>query len=208
MGIPPEMLPRIFEMFMQVDRSLERNSGGLGIGLTLVQRLVELHGGHVEAASDGLGRGAEFRVRLPRAPSPTASDGKDGQSMMEKTNGRRILVADDNVDAADSLAIMLKVAGHLVHTVYDGLAATRAVRDFAPDAVLLDIGMPKLNGYQAAKEIRERYPDRGLLLVAITGWGQDEDRRRSREAGFDHHLVKPVDPRALAELLAVQAPAA
>jgi PAS domain S-box-containing protein len=208
MGIPSEMLPRIFEMFMQVDRSLERTSGGLGIGLTLVQRLVELHSGRVEAISDGLGRGAEFVVRLPRAPSPTAIEGNhDAQSIMKKTHARRILVADDNVDAADSLAIMLKVAGHLVHTVYDGLAATRAVRDFAPDTVLLDIGMPKLNGYQAAQEIRRRYPDRGLLLVAITGWGQDEDRRRSRDAGFDHHLVKPVDPRALAELLAVGEPA-
>jgi PAS domain S-box-containing protein len=202
MGIPPEMLPTIFEMFTQVDRSLERSSGGLGIGLTLAQRLVELHGGRLEASSEGVGHGAEFRVRLPRAEDLAEEQSTEWPPAEQDVSACRIVVADDNVDAADSLAIMLRLAGHQVHTVYDGLSAVRAVAEFDADAALLDIGMPKLNGYQAAREIRRRYPERQCLLVAITGWGQDEDRRLSREAGFDHHLVKPVDPLVLSRLLA------
>jgi PAS domain S-box-containing protein len=203
-GITREMLPRVFEMFLQVDRSLERSQGGLGIGLNLVQRLVKLHGGSVTADSAGPGRGSEFVVRLPLAgkaagerPAGSAGDG----SPDEKAPTSRILVVDDNRDAADSLAMLLRMQGHEVHTAYDGLEAVGAATVLQPDVILLDIGLPKLNGHEAARRIRqERGP--GVMLIALTGWGQEEDRRRSEEAGFDHHLTKPVELDALRQLLA------
>ncbi|HKO68759.1 MAG TPA: PAS domain S-box protein [Burkholderiaceae bacterium] len=200
-GIPPEMLSHVFGLFNQVGRSIEWQTGGLGIGLTLVQRLVEMHGGKVEAHSDGLDKGSEFIVRLPAFLHAHESPGTVGDKSAEAVTGLRILVVDDNVDAADTLSEMLRAAGHGVRTEYDGAAAVDAARSHRPDVVLLDIGLPKLNGYDAARQIRSHDPHSPALLVAVTGWGQDDDRRRSKEAGFHHHLVKPVDPIALERIL-------
>ena len=203
-GIPPDMLPKVFDLFTQVDRSLDKSQGGLGIGLTLVKRLVEMHDGSVEARSEGEGQGSEFVVRLPVVFSaigevnPATRDGEPASP-----SGRcRILVADDNMDSATTLAMVLKFMGNDVHTVHDGLQAVEVGETFQPDVVLLDIGMPKLNGYEAARRIRERPWGKQAVLIALTGWGQDEDRRRSEEAGFNHHIVKPVDPATLEKLLA------
>jgi len=203
-GIPADMLPKVFDMFTQVDRSLERKRGGLGIGLTLVKKLVELHGGAIEARSEGAGRGCEFQVRLPvptpvteRVPSPAPPE----QATSSATS-RRVLVVDDNRDSADSLAMLLTMFGHEVRTAYDGQDGVRAARSFRPDLVLMDIGLPGLNGYDAARAIRSEPWGRGLRLVALTGWGSEEDRRRSRDAGFDHHLVKPVDFDDVLQVLA------
>jgi PAS domain S-box-containing protein len=202
-GIPPEKLPRLFEMFFQVDRTLERSQGGLGIGLSLVRRLVEMHGGTVEARSEGVGRGSEFTVRLPilcEQPSLPQSRNSCGDGGT-KAPGRRILVVDDNRDSADSLAMLLGLSGHEVHTAYDGLEGIESAERVRPEVVLLDIGMPRLNGYDACRRIREQPWGKDVLLIAMTGWGQDEDRRRTVEAGFDAHLVKPVDPQTLMRLL-------
>ncbi|HWM93790.1 MAG TPA: ATP-binding protein, partial [Thermoanaerobaculia bacterium] len=205
-GIPAEMLPHIFDMFTQVDRSLDRAEGGLGIGLTLVQRLVEMHGGTVEAHSEGPGKGSEFVVRLPVVNGETPQGAaRDGETVVSPA-ARRILVVDDNRDAADSLALLLRMKGNEVHTAYDGLEAIGAVAVFHPDVVLLDIGLPKLDGYEAARRIREQGGGAGIMLVALTGWGQEEDRRRSKEAGFDHHMTKPVEFAALQKLLAESHP--
>jgi CheY-like chemotaxis protein/two-component sensor histidine kinase len=199
-GIPADMLPHIFEMFTQVDRSSERSQGGLGIGLALVHRLVEMHGGTVEVRS-ALGTGSEFIVRLPLAG--------DGGRKLQKAGSagekavvpcRRILVVDDNKDAADSLGMLLRMMGNEVRTAHDGLEAVGAAAVFRPDVVLLDIGLPKLNGYDAARRIRAERGD-NVMLIALTGWGQEEDRRRSKEAGFDHHMTKPVEFDALQKLL-------
>jgi CheY-like chemotaxis protein len=202
-GIPAEMLPRIFEMFTQVDRSLDRARGGLGIGLTLVQRLVELHGGTVEARSDGPGNGSEFIVRLPVAPSESPKPAKATQvnENRSSTPKRRILVVDDNQDSANSLAMLLRLMGNDVRTAYDGLEAVGAAAAFHPELILLDIGLPKLDGYEVARRIRHEHGNQ-VLLIALTGWGQEDDRRRSREAGFDQHLTKPVEVNALQSLLA------
>ena len=202
-GIPADVLPHVFELFVQADRSLERVQGGLGIGLTLVQRLIEMHGGTVEAHSDGPGRGSELVVRLPLA-SRSVAPGRGrpaGGEKAQESRGLRILVVDDNRDAADSVAMLLRLKGHEVRTAHDGLEAVDTAAAFQPDVVLLDIGLPKLNGYDAARRMREQQGGRDTMLVALTGWGQDEDRRRSKEAGFDHHLTKPVDLAALQELL-------
>lgn len=202
LGIPAEALPSIFEMFSQVDRNLERAQGGLGIGLTLVKRLAEMHGGTVEARSQGPGQGSEFIVRLPvvkeghhRPDRGTTDEGVQGGSK------RRILVVDDNRDSATSLGMVLTLMGNVVRTAGDGLAAVEAAQEFRPEMILLDLGLPKLNGYDACRRIRAQPWSEGVVIVALTGWGQEEDRRRSQEAGFDHHLVKPVDPASLAKLL-------
>ena len=176
-GIPGDMLPRVFEMFTQVDRSLERSQGGLGIGLTLVRRLVDMHDGSVEARSAGRDQGSEFIVRLPvvqppREPSPTA----DGPKAAALT-GCRILVVDDNKDSANSLGMLLRLKGNEVRIAYDGLQAVGLAEAFSPELVLLDIGLPKLNGYEVARRIRQQPWGRAVVLVALTGWGQDEDRR-------------------------------
>jgi PAS domain S-box-containing protein len=202
-GIPRDLLPRVFEPFAQADSSLERGDGGLGIGLTLVERLVTLHGGTVEARSEGAGQGSTFLVRLPIAAEAemrptTAAPAANSAGAA----ARRILIVDDNRDAADSLGMLLKMLGNQVFTARDGLEAVGAAAEFRPDVVLLDIGLPKLNGYEAARRIRAQRGGDGMLLVALTGWGQPEDRRRSREAGFDHHLTKPVDFKDMKELLA------
>jgi PAS domain S-box-containing protein len=202
-GIAPEMLPRVFDLFAQAERSLDRAEGGLGIGLTLVRSLVELHGGSVQANSDGLGHGSEFVVRLPaagaaarRADQPSATaPGSGGPSA-----ARRILVVDDNVDAAQSLATLLKLWGHEVAVAHDGAGALEAARTQPPDVILLDIGLPGMSGLEVARQIRQE--PRRPLLVALTGYGQEQDRRRSVEAGFEAHLVKPVDLRELRRLIA------
>jgi PAS domain S-box-containing protein len=203
-GIPPQMLPRIFEMFTQVDRSLERAQGGLGIGLTLVRRLVEMHGGSVEAHSDGPGTGSEFIVRLPLVRDVTADSPRaaaDDDAAVPAGRRHRILVVDDNRDAANSLTTLLRMKGHDVRTAYDGLEAIDATFTHKPDVVLLDVGLPRLNGFDVARRIREGEHARNVVLIALTGWGHEEDRRRSKEAGFDHHMVKPADPVALDRVL-------
>lgn len=200
-GIPPEMLSHVFKLFTQVGRSIEWQTGGLGIGLTLVQRIVEMHGGRVDAHSDGLDKGSQFTVRLPAFVHSHDSAASIAPRSAEPIATRlSILVVDDNVDAADTLAEILRAAGHGVQTEYDGIAAVDTARSDKPDVVLLDIGLPKLNGYDVARQIRSHDPHRPVL-VAVTGWGQDDDRRRSQEAGFHHHLVKPVDLLALERIL-------
>ena len=202
MGIPPAMLPKVFDMFTQVDRTLERSQGGLGIGLTLVWRLVDMHGGRVSVSSEGLGRGSEFVVRLPvLVEKPLSLAPEPALAEPAPTTARRILVVDDNQDSAMSLAMLLELTGNETRTAYDGLAAVEEAAAFRPDVVLLDIGMPKLNGYEAARKIREQPWGKEMVLVALTGWGQDEDRRRSNEAGFNSHMVKPVDYAALIKML-------
>jgi PAS domain S-box-containing protein len=201
MGIPPDKLESVFEMFTQIDRTLERSQGGLGIGLTLAKRLVEMHEGTISAQSAGPGKGSEFVVRLPiliekgkaETPKPTGAPA---------AMPRRILVVDDNTDAASSLAMLLKITGNEAHTANDGLEAVEAAEKFRPDVVLLDIGLPKLNGYDACRRIREQPWGKNMVMVALTGWGQEEDRRKSTESGFDAHMVKPVDYAALMKLLA------
>ncbi len=202
-GIPGHVLPNLFQMFMQVDRSLERSQGGLGIGLSIVKRLTEMHGGSVEARSDGHGKGSEFIVRLPVVLSPSAGRRSEGDGGAAGHGARRrILVVDDNRDAAASLAMVLRLMGNETQTAHDGLEALQVAEAFRPEIVLLDIGMPKLNGYDTARRMREQPWGRNTMLIALTGWGQEEDRRRSQEAGFDTHMTKPVDPAVLEKLLA------
>jgi two-component system CheB/CheR fusion protein len=203
-GIPPDMLPRIFDMFMQLDRSLERARGGLGIGLSLVQKLVNLHGGTVTAFSDGPGQGSEFVVRLPlvdECPPDDQAESVPAKQADAKTRSWRILVVDDNKDAADSLGMLLKIMGNDVQIAYDGQQAVETAAGFGPQLVLMDIGLPKLNGYEAARRIRELPGGRDVMLVALTGWGQDEVRLRSKDAGFDRHMTKPIESAVLEELL-------
>jgi PAS domain S-box-containing protein len=200
-GIADEQLPHLFQMFTQVDTSLERTRDGLGIGLTLVKALSEMHGGRVAVRSEGLGRGSEFEVRLPALEQAPRGREPVAESAPSSTAARRILIVDDNFDGADSLAMLLEEVGHETHQAHDGVAAIDAVDRLRPDAVLLDIGLPKLNGYEVCRRIREQPWGKDLTLIALTGWGQEEDRQRSQEAGFDTHLVKPVDHDLLMKLL-------
>ncbi len=200
-GIAPDALPNIFEMFTQVDRTLDRSQGGLGIGLSLVKRLVELHDGTVTAHSEGVDRGSEFVVTLPVHDKLQRREAEPSTSELKSTKPRRILVVDDNKDASTTLAMLLKLTGNEVQTAQDGLQAIEEAEQFRPDLVLLDIGLPKLNGYDACRRIREQPWGKDMVLVAATGWGQEDDRRKSTEAGFDHHLVKPVDFATLTKLL-------
>lgn len=201
-GIREEDLSGLFEMFTQVDTSLERSRGGLGIGLTLARTLVEMSGGTIEARSDGLGHGSEFEIRLPidkTAEQPAAEQARlDGRA----ADTRRVLIVDDNVDGAESLAMLLKLRGHETFLAHDGREAIEAAERLRPDAVLLDIGLPTMNGYDACREIRNTPWGADMLLVAVTGWGQQEDRSRSESAGFNTHIVKPVNHDLLIELLA------
>jgi PAS domain S-box-containing protein len=203
-GIPPGERGRIFDMFTQVDRSSDRLHSGLGIGLTLVKVLVEKHGGTIEARSDGAGMGSEFAVGLPIAvpeavelPRPRSAPAALGTLPVSL----RILIADDNEDATTTLGMVLETLGARVRTASDGVAALEAAADFRPDVALLDIGMPKLDGFEVARRLRNEEWGRRVVVVAMTGWGQEEDKQRAREVGFDHHLVKPVDPAVIHDLL-------
>jgi len=200
-GIPAESLPELFEMFAQVDRSLERAEGGLGIGLALVKGLIQAHDGSVSVHSDGVGKGSTFIVRLPICQDEPVAE--DCIRPASRPNPRRkILVVDDNRDAAESLAMLLTLKGNETQIAHDGLEALELAEAFRPDLIVLDIGLPKLNGYDTCGRIREKRWGRDILIVAATGWNQEEDRRRSSEAGFDHHLVKPIDTSMLDQLLA------
>ena len=202
-GIPLAMLDKVFVMFTQLNRALEKTTGGLGVGLSLVKRLVEMHGGTIEAKSDGDGMGSEFVVRLPVVtPVVAGADQSDEQPSAVAPSALRVLVVDDNVDAAESLAELLELLGNDVRTAYDGEAAIGAAAQFRPDLVLMDLGMPKLNGYEAARRMREHPWSQGMVLVALTGWGQEDDRKKSLDAGFTLHLVKPVAVDVLKKLLA------
>jgi PAS domain S-box-containing protein len=203
-GIEPMMLPLIFNLFVQAERRLDRSVGGLGIGLTLVKQLVELHGGHVDAFSPGPGKGSEFAVRLPVVPNeqkpeqppPVAGARPAGSANV------RVLIIDDNVDSADCLAMVVQLQGYVCQVAYDGPTAVTLASKFKPHIVLLDIGLPGMDGYEVARELRQRPETKGVILIAMTGWGQEEDRRKSKDAGFERHLVKPVDPAALEAVLA------
>jgi CheY-like chemotaxis protein len=198
-GIAAEHMPRLFQMFAQADAALERAAGGLGIGLALSRALVELHGGTIAAASEGPGSGAEFTVTLPaleEGAAPLVAEERQAHAIP-----RRVLVVDDNPDSAASLAMLLRSAGHTVEVAHDGERAVEAAARFHPNAVLLDIGLPGMNGLEACRAIRAQPGGDAITIAALTGWGQHEDQRRSREAGFDAHLVKPVEREALAALL-------
>jgi CheY-like chemotaxis protein len=202
-GIAAEDLPKVFGMFAQLRSAQDHAAGGLGIGLALAKGIVEMHAGRIEAWSAGIGKGSRFTVRLPalaageRATAPPSRQ-LNGHSRPRK----RILLADDNKDAAESLAIILRLEGHEVELAHDGLAAWQAFEKSRPDVALLDIGMPRSSGYEVARRIRGTAQGGSVLLVAITGWAQDSDKLQSRDAGFDHHLTKPIEPEALIELLA------
>jgi CheY-like chemotaxis protein len=205
-GIPENMLARVFDMFTQIDRTLGRAQGGLGIGLTLVKRLVEMHRGSIEARSAGLGSGCEFQVTLPLEHSPAAAPALAPENPRAPAAeawfpGWRILVVDDNQDAADSLGMLLRIHGSDVQIVHDGARALEILPGFRPSIVLLDIGMPGMDGYEVARRIRSEQTWDGVVLIALTGWGQPEDRKRTKECGFHHHLVKPVGIEELGSLL-------
>lgn len=201
MGIPPEKLPEMFRLFAQGDRSLARSEGGLGIGLTIVQKLAEMHGGSVEARSEGPGRGSEFIVRLPVARTPREAKAKAQRGQLPAGKRSRILVVDDNVDTALGMVRLLKLLGNEVIAVHDGPTALESARSFRPDFVLLDIGLPGMDGYRVASALREAEAPKETVIIAVSGYGQEEDRRRSQAAGFDHHLVKPVDFDSLISLI-------
>jgi signal transduction histidine kinase/DNA-binding response OmpR family regulator len=202
-GIPADMLSKVFDLFTQVDRSLDRSQGGLGIGLTLVHRLVQMHGGTVEAHSDGPGTGSEFVARLPALPGPPGGpDPGDGARDRPPARAPSVLLVEDNRDGAESLASLLRMAGHQVRVTHDGPTAVEAAAEASPDVVVLDIGLPGFDGYEVARRLRDLPNTRGAVLVAMTGYGGEDDYRRSREAGFDHHLVKPVEFGALRRVLA------
>ena len=200
-GIPTQMLAHVFEMFTQVEGGLQGSQGGLGIGLSIVQRLVQMHGGSVEARSEGLGTGSKFLVRLPVALQLVGNKLADETNPDCATKCLRILIADDNVDSAESLAMLLTLEGNETQTAHDGLQALDVAATFRPDAILLDIGMPMLNGYEVCRRLRQQVWGKTIVVIALTGWGQEEDKRRSLEVGIDFHLVKPVDHAALKKLL-------
>ncbi len=200
LGIAPAMLPRIFELFVQVDRQMDRSLGGLGIGLTVVRKLAEMHGGSVSAKSDGVGKGSEFTIRLPladeRPQRPAAA-----RHHAVSAQGQKILIVDDNADLVEHISKLLELSGHTVATAFDGHTALEAARSFGPDVVLLDLGLPGLDGYHVAETLRHESGFADVRFIAVSGYGQPEDRRRTREAGFDHHLVKPVKFQALLSIL-------
>jgi signal transduction histidine kinase/ActR/RegA family two-component response regulator len=206
MGIAPEMLPHVFDLFTQAEWAVDRSQGGMGIGLALVRRLIDLHGGTITAHSAGVGQGSEFVVRLPALPAQTVPGERPKPTDEERcdaaVSGCRVLIVDDNVDAAVTLGMLLGAGGHEVRLAHDGPLALKTADTFRPQVVLLDIGMPRMDGYEVAQRLREEPALAKVFLVALTGYGQDEDRRRSQEAGFDAHLVKPLDLDALHLLLA------
>jgi len=205
-GVEPHVLPEIFEMFSQVDSAIARSEGGLGIGLALVKGLIALHGGTIDGTSAGLGQGSEFTIHLPRSvvieqPASAATQRDDPAPSPTADLRLKVLVADDNRDAADSLAMLLELNGHEVSVVNSGAEAYAAAAATRPHAAILDIGMPDLSGYEVARRIRAEEWGASMLLVAVTGWGQEDDKARAIAAGFDRHLTKPVDPDHLEKLL-------
>jgi PAS domain S-box-containing protein len=203
-GIPPEKLPELFELFAQADRSLARSEGGLGIGLTVVKKLVEMHGGIITGESEGLGKGSEFVIRLPTAERPAPVTSPEGVPPEEAIRKARILVVDDNVDTARGMARLLKLIGHDVAVAHDGPKAIEVAREYNPEFILLDIGLPGMSGYEVAAKLRREECCLDAVIVAVSGYGQDEDRRRSKASGFDHHLTKPLDHEALMSLLSAK----
>jgi signal transduction histidine kinase/CheY-like chemotaxis protein len=204
-GIDAALLPHVFELFTQGERSLDRSQGGLGVGLTVVERLVDLHQGRVEVRSDGIGKGALFRVILPcisEVPQAADENAASTSVFAASRGGRRVLVIDDNMDAAESIAVFLRLEGHEVRTVSDGPQAVAIAQVFAPQVAVVDIGLPGMNGYEVARRLRLKGSEGPALLIALTGYGQKEDRARSTEAGFDHHFVKPADPRLIQAAIA------
>jgi PAS domain S-box-containing protein len=200
-GIPSQMLSKVFDMFTQVDASLDRSQGGLGIGLTLVKSLVEMHNGTVEARSKGRGHGTEFVVTLPRSAASVESAPATKTRKRSQPAGHRILIVDDNKDAALSMEMMLRLAGHETRMAHDGVQTLRVATEFRPNLILLDLGMPKLNGYDTCRILRAQPWGKDVTIAAVTGWGQGDDRERSKAAGFDHHLVKPVDSAAIQRII-------
>jgi CheY-like chemotaxis protein len=198
-GISQEMLPHIFELFTQAESPTERSHGGLGIGLALARRLIDMHGGQISATSDGPGRGSSFVITLPLtvavAELPSAPPANVARI------DQRVVVIDDNADAATTLSMLVEELGGSTRTANDAVSGLLAVREFQPDVVFLDVGMPGMNGYEACRRIRHSASEQPMLIVAVTGWGQNEDKKRALDAGFDCHLTKPVDPAALTELL-------
>jgi PAS domain S-box-containing protein len=203
-GIPPHLLPRIFDMFTQLQEHRDRTYGGLGVGLSLSRHLVQLHGGTIDAASEGSGRGSQFTIRLPLDTATPAAEAEPRGDDRTRVR-RRILIAEDSPDAAEMMSLMLSVKGHEVRVAPDGEQALAIARQFEPQIAFVDIGMPRMDGYEAARQLRALL-GRRVLLVALTGWGQDDDRRRSAEAGFDHHLTKPPEPDVLDRLIAESVP--
>jgi CheY-like chemotaxis protein len=199
-GLTPEQQNWIFELFAQVDTTVSRARGGLGIGLTLARHIVEMHGGQLSVTSKGIGHGSRFNVRLPCEQLRATQAVTAGPAVVPMPC--RALIIDDNADSADSLAMLLQVLGHEARSIYDPRAALAAVDAFEPDVVFLDIGMPGMSGYEVAGQLRTRVDARPLMLIALTGWGQPEDRRRTGEAGFDHHLVKPTDAETIQRICA------
>jgi signal transduction histidine kinase/ActR/RegA family two-component response regulator len=203
-GIAPEVLPRVFELFAQAERTLDRSQGGLGVGLTISRNLAQLHGGTIEARSEGLGRGSEFVLRLPALPAKlhaATSPASTPDAALAVTPQKRVLIVDDNPDVAESLTMVLELLGHRVQAVHDGPLALDAARAQPPDLMLVDIGLPKMNGYEVARTVRADPALERVVLIALTGYGSAEDRARSRAAGFDHHLVKPVNVDALRDVV-------
>ncbi|HZP12183.1 MAG TPA: ATP-binding protein [Nevskiaceae bacterium] len=201
-GIAPDMLSRIFDLFMQVDTSLDRARGGLGVGLTLVRSIVELHDGSVEADSEGTGRGSEFTIRLPRATAIPSDQPKQAAEVVRPRTPTRVLIVDDNADAMLSLAMLLRESGHEVRTAGNGQTALAVVESFQPEAIILDIGLPGMNGWEVARRIRAAQRSHRPLVLALTGYGHERDRLRAREAGFDEYLIKPADIGTLESLIA------
>jgi PAS domain S-box-containing protein len=207
-GLSADLLPKVFDLFTQAERTLDRSQGGLGIGLTLVRRLVEMHGGSVEAHSAGPGQGSEFVVRLPALPKPPEESEVPPEQMARRNDSLRVLVVEDVVEVAHTLKVLLELWGHAVRVVHDGPAALVASRIYQPEVVLLDIGLPGMNGYDVARQLRRQQGRKRPLLVAVTGYGGEEDKRRAREAGFDCHMTKPVDLEELEALIASSSPLA
>jgi CheY-like chemotaxis protein len=201
-GIAPESLKGIFEMFSQVDSASARTEGGLGIGLALVKGIVDLHGGTVSARSAGPGLGSEFIVRLPLTPANATTLPVADPDVPLLVSGRRVIVADDNKDAADALAMLLELSGHEVRVAHGGRAALSLAQTFRPDVAILDIGMPDLSGYDVAAQLRREPWGGAIVLIALTGWGRDDDRQRAASVGFDQHMTKPVNPEKLEAFLA------